>query len=60
MFGGRDMTLFHLKRMDSSDGTETLDDIRQDRLDSAQRRYLNAYLQEYKREYRYIGRFEYY
>lgn len=60
LFGGRDMTLFHLQRMDSSDGTETLEDVRDDRLDEAQRRYLNAYLQEYKREYRYIGRFEYY
>ena len=59
VFGGRDMTLFHLQRMDTSDGDETLDDIRQDRLDDAQRRYLNTYLQEYKREYRYIGRFEY-
>ncbi|WQH15658.1 gamma-glutamylcyclotransferase family protein [Guyparkeria halophila] len=60
LFGGRDMTLFHLQRMDSSDGNETLDDIRADRLDEAQRRYLNGYLQEYKREYRYIGRFAYY
>mgnify|MGYP006286224069 FL=1 len=60
LFGGRDMTLFHLQRMDSSNGSETLDDIRHNRLDDAQRRYLNAYLQEYKREYRYIGRFEYY
>ena len=59
MFGGRDMTLFHLKRMDSSDGTETDADIREDRLDGAQRRYLNNYLREYAREYRYVGRFDY-
>ncbi len=58
-FGGRDMTLFHLKRLDSSDGRETLDDIRHGRLNEAQRRYLNAYLNEYAREYRYVGRFEY-
>lgn len=58
-FGGRDMTLFHLKRLDTSDGSETLDDIRHGRLNEAQRRYLNAYLHEYAAEYRYVGRFEY-
>ncbi|WP_432698141.1 gamma-glutamylcyclotransferase family protein [Marinobacterium sp. YM272] len=58
-FGGRDMTLFHLKRLDSSDGTETDEDIRHGRLSEAQRRYLNAYLNEYAREYRYVGRFTY-
>lgn len=58
-FGGRDMTLFHLKRLDSSNGNESLDDIRQGRLDEAQLRYLNGYLNEYAREYRYVGRFDY-
>ena len=58
-FGGKDMTLFHLKRMDTSDHTECLDDIRQGRLNNAQRRYLNAFLNEYAREYRYIGHFSY-
>lgn len=58
-FGGRDMTLFHLKRLDGSDGTESEDDIRQGRLNEAQRRYLNGYLNEYASEYRYAGRFEY-
>lgn len=57
-FGGRDMTLFHLKRLDSSDGTETLEDIRQGCLSEAQRRYLNAYLNEYAKEYSYVGRFK--
>lgn len=59
VFGGRDMTLFHLQRMDTSDGTETLDDIRENRLDATQRQYLNNYLREYAREYRYVGRFDY-
>jgi len=59
LFGGRDMTLFHLKRLDTSDGAETLEDIRQQRLDAHQINYLNAYLHEYAREYRYIGRFDY-
>lgn len=58
-FGGRDMTLFHLKRLDNSDGSETLEDIRQERLSEAQMRYINAYLHEYAREYRYVGRFIY-
>jgi len=58
-FGGRDMTLFHLKRLDSSDGNESIDDIRHGRLNEAQQRYLDAYLNEYAREYRYVGRFDY-
>lgn len=58
-FGGRDMTLFHLKRLDSSDGHESMDDIRQGRLNETQRGYLNGYLNEYAREYRYVGRFDY-
>ncbi len=58
-FGGRDMTLFHLKRLDSSDGRESMDDIRNGRLNEAQRQYLNGYLNEYAREYRYVGRIDY-
>lgn len=58
-FGGKDMTLFHLKRRDRSDGRETIDDIRHDRLDDEQRRHLNEFLHEYNVEYVYAGRFEY-
>jgi sulfite reductase (NADPH) flavoprotein alpha-component len=58
-FGGRDMTLFHIKRLDSSDGNESMDDIRYGRLNEAQLRYLNSYLNEYAKEYRYVGRFDY-
>jgi sulfite reductase (NADPH) flavoprotein alpha-component len=58
-FGGRDMTLYHIKRLDSSDGNESLEDIRQGRISDAQWRYLNSYLNEYAREYRYVGRFDY-
>jgi sulfite reductase (NADPH) flavoprotein alpha-component len=58
-FGGRDMTLFHLKRLDSSDGSESMDDIRHGRLSEAQKRYINGYLNEYAREYRYVGRIDY-
>ena len=56
-FGGRDMTLFHLQRLDSSDGRETLDDIRSGRLNATQRLYLDEYLHEYAREYVYCGRY---
>lgn len=58
-FGGRDMTLFHLKRLDSSKGNESMDDIRHGRLNEAQWRYINGYLNEYAKEYRYVGRFNY-
>jgi hypothetical protein len=59
LFGGKDMTLFHLKRLDDSEGTETLDDIKQDRLTPAQQEYLNEYLHEYNAEYVYVGRYIY-
>jgi cation transport regulator ChaC len=59
LFGGKDMTLFHLKRLDNSDGSETLDDIKHDRLSPAQRKYLNEYLHEYNTEYVYAGRYIY-
>ena len=59
LFGGKDMTLFHLKRLDTSDGSESLDDLAHDRISEAARRYLNAYLHEYAAEYRYVGRYVY-
>ena len=59
LFGGRDMTLFHLQRMDSSDGSESLDDLRLGRLDAKQRRYLDGYLHEYDKEYKFVGRYDY-
>jgi sulfite reductase (NADPH) flavoprotein alpha-component len=58
-FGGKDMTLFHLMRLDASDGSETLDDIKHDRLTPAQREYLNEYLHAYNTEYVYVGRYLY-
>lgn len=58
-FGGKDMTLFHLQRLDSSNVTETMDDIRKGHLNQAQLNYLNAYLNEYAREYQYVGRYTY-
>lgn len=58
-FGGKDMTLFHLRRLDSSDGSETLEDIRQDRLTPAQRSCLDEFLHAYTSEYVYVGRYAY-
>ncbi|MFC4261151.1 gamma-glutamylcyclotransferase family protein [Marinobacter lacisalsi] len=57
--GGRDMTLYHLRRLDSSTVNESMDDIRKGRLDQAQKQYLNTYLHEYAREYRYVGHYNY-
>jgi sulfite reductase (NADPH) flavoprotein alpha-component len=59
VFGGRDMTLFHLKRLDTSDGSETIEDVKHGRLSVAQQQYLNHYLHEYSKEYVYVGRFVY-
>jgi len=59
LFGGRDMTLFHLKRLDTSTGGETLADIKCGRLTPAQQCYLNEYLHEYSAEYVYAGRYVY-
>lgn len=59
LFGGKDMTLFHLKRLDSSDGSEKLEDIKSGCISEAGQKYLNAYLHEYNREYRYVGRYVY-
>ncbi|TRY33198.1 gamma-glutamylcyclotransferase family protein [Aliiglaciecola sp. M165] len=58
-FGGRDMTLFHLQRMDTSTQDESLDMIRHGRLNEAQQHYLDAYLHEYAREYRFVGHYNY-
>lgn len=57
--GGQDMTLFHLKRMDSSAGNETQEDIKNNNLTEYQRQYLNEYLHEFNVEYRFVGRFLY-
>ncbi|MCI2285521.1 gamma-glutamylcyclotransferase [Colwellia sp. MSW7] len=58
-FGGKDMTLFHLKRLDSSNNEETIDDIKHNHLNSIQEAYLNSFLNEYAVEYCYVGRFNY-
>lgn len=58
-FGGQDMTLFHLKRLDNSKNDETLEHIKQSHLNHTQMNYLNSFLNEYAVEYRFVGRFNY-
>jgi len=57
VLGGRDTTLFHLHRHDTSDGTETLEDLRHGRVPEGARRYLAAWLHAYATEFRYAGRY---
>lgn len=56
---GKDVTLFFLKRLDTSDGDESFEDVRAGRLTEIQRAYLNAYLHEFAREYKLVGRVDY-
>ena len=58
-FSGKDMTIFFLKRMDISSGEETLEHVTEVGLTNLQKRYLNAYLHEFKREYKLHGRMNY-
>ena len=55
LLGGKDTSLFHLKRHDSSDGSETLKDIAEGNIPELAKQYLNAYLHEYNAEFRYVG-----
>jgi sulfite reductase (NADPH) flavoprotein alpha-component len=59
LLGGRDATLLFLKRMDTSTGNETLDDVTAGRLTDEQHLYITTYLHEFAREYRHIGCLEY-
>ncbi|MEO9144296.1 MAG: gamma-glutamylcyclotransferase family protein [Ginsengibacter sp.] len=58
LLGGKDMTLFFVKRHDASNGKETLDDIKNGRILEGVKRYINAYLNEYSKEYKYVGRYD--
>lgn len=59
ILGGKDTTLFQLMRLNSSNGRETLDDIKHGRLSPAQEQYLNEYLHAYAAEYAYVGKFRF-
>lgn len=55
LFGGKDMTLFHLKRHDSSDRSRCTKDVTLGKISDSEKKYINAYLQEYNREFNYCG-----
>jgi sulfite reductase alpha subunit-like flavoprotein/cytochrome b involved in lipid metabolism/gamma-glutamylcyclotransferase (GGCT)/AIG2-like uncharacterized protein YtfP len=59
LLGARDATLFFLKRMDSSDGSESWSHVESGDLSPLQRDYLNDYLHQFAQEYRYAGRMHY-
>ncbi len=59
LLGGRDVTLFFLRRMDTSDSSETWEQIESGNLSPLQKEYLNDYLHQFNREYRYVGRTAY-
>lgn len=58
-FGGKEVTQFHLRRMDNSTGTEQLDRFLDNDLRPDQRDFLNTYLHAFDDEYRHIGVFDY-
>lgn len=58
-FAGKDMTLFFLKRMDSSTGQESLEEIFRGKISDEQKRYLTNYLHEFEREYHFVGQMDY-
>lgn len=57
-FGGKDMTIFHLRRMHGSVDNETLTNWSKESLTPEQDRYINEYLHAYNKEYRYCGMME--
>jgi gamma-glutamylcyclotransferase (GGCT)/AIG2-like uncharacterized protein YtfP len=59
LFGGKDMTLFHLKRHDTSNGKETILDFVKEQITEGQAEYINAYLHEYLKEFKYVGTYSY-
>src|SRR6478609_408327 len=59
LFGGQDVTLLFLKRLDTSDGKERFEDFATGNVSPAQRAHLEAYLHEFAREYRHVGTVDY-
>lgn len=58
-FGGKEVTQFHLRRSDRSNGEEQLHSFLEDNLRSDQRVMLNTYLNAFDEEYVHLGRFDY-
>lgn len=59
LWGGKDMTLFHVKRHDSSSGEETLFDYLEGKITPAAQAYVNRYLVAYEQEFSYVGTISY-
>lgn len=59
VFGGKDMTLFHIKRHNTSTGKETIDDYLNGNISAPAKKYLNAYMHEYQKEFDYVGRYQF-
>ncbi|GMQ27865.1 gamma-glutamylcyclotransferase family protein [Algoriphagus confluentis] len=59
ILGGKDMTLFHLKRHDTSTGEETFLDYLSGNISKEAKNYLNAYLHAYWKEFDYAGKLIY-
>ena len=57
--GGKDASLFMLKRLDTSRGAETFDDVVTGRLTREQRDHLTTYLHEFAREFEWVGTLDY-
>ncbi|MCX6214754.1 gamma-glutamylcyclotransferase family protein [Spirosoma sp.] len=55
LLGGKDMTLFFVKRHDTSSGNETDADIKSGNISDGAKEYLNAYMNEFMNEYKYVG-----
>ncbi|TDQ19479.1 AIG2 family protein [Algoriphagus boseongensis] len=59
IFGGKDLTLFHAKRHDSSTGEETLEEVLNGKISSSAKNYLNTYLHAYDKEFKLVGKLIY-
>lgn len=59
LLGGKDVTLLFLKRMDTSDGSETIEGVAAGRFSPEQQAFINGYLHEFAREYTLVGRLHY-
>lgn len=60
LLGGKDMTLFFVKRHDTSNGNETDADIKSGNISDGAKKYINAYLNEFAKEYKYVGIYDAY
>ena len=54
-FVGNDVTMLLLKRMDSTEGAQSVEELEPGQLAEQQKRYLNDYLHEFSQQYRYVG-----